>query len=223
MKRFNIILQLCLLLHLPAIGVTWDSAYYKEAISEYDYSEDSREISSDSIISPVEFKSINELEEHDWSLPEKELKEESDGWGLTVGIIAGVLLLIGFLMWRYQNAQANLKTVELEAATSVEHAEKDLLNVSLDNLIENAEKSEDLRALIHLHFLQLLRALHIQNKINWVPYKTNGQYLYEIESDEIRQSYFEIVSVFDRVWYGYKHIDTENYTKWLNEVNKWVR
>ncbi|NVK26483.1 MAG: DUF4129 domain-containing protein [Flavobacteriia bacterium] len=129
-----------------------------------------------------------------------------------------VIALVIYLIWSYQKRLDNAKVKELTAATSVEHAEQDLLNVSLDDLLEEAQVNKDLRMMVHLNFLELLRSLHKQNHITWEPYKTNGQYLLEITHEGVRQGYAETVVVFDRVWYGHKPINSVGYELWLNRV-----
>ncbi|GGH74248.1 hypothetical protein [Phaeocystidibacter marisrubri] len=221
MKRSSFLLFLLLSFQLFSSNTGLDSSFYAQQLEEYDYSKEISDLPEDTTVGRAQFHPIDELKEEDFeSQTLTQGEDESSGLFTTLLIIVLVFGIIGYLIWRYQNSGKNLATKELQAATSVEHAEKDLLNVSLDDLIRNAERSEDYRLLVHLHFLELLRALHEAKHISWVPYKTNGQYLYEISDAEVRRQYFDIVVVFDRVWYGYKEINAANFDIWFNRVNR---
>lgn len=221
MKRSSFLLFLLLSLQMFSSPKGLDSTYYAEQLEEYDYSEEESHLQEDTALGKVQFHPIDELMDEDFDTSVlTQGQNDSDGVFMTIAIIVLVLGIIGYLIWRFQNADGNMATKELTAATSVEHAEKDLLNVSLDDLIRNAERSEDYRLLVHLHFLELLRSLHDAKHISWVPFKTNGQYLYEISDTSVRDQYFDIVVVFDRVWYGYKEINATNYNNWFNRVNR---
>ncbi|KAB2814378.1 DUF4129 domain-containing protein [Phaeocystidibacter luteus] len=181
---------------------------YDELREDYDYSD-------------IEPKP--EREERQRPIEELEVDPPTSSWftrnaWLSTALAVLVILVVVYLIWLYQQRMDNAKVSELKAATSVEHAEQDLLNVSLDELLEEASAEQDLRMLVHLNFLELLRSLHNQNHISWEPYKTNGQYLLEIVNDTVRQGYAETVVVFDRVWYGHKPINSVGFDQWMNRV-----
>lgn len=207
MKQFSWLIYILPLLLFASVDVNGqvnlDSAY-NEQVQEYDYSDE---------------QYVPEEESEPRQQPNLEIVAFWMKILKTLVIIA-LIALVFFLIWRYQRRSDNKSVESLKTATNVEEAEQDLLNVSLDALIAEAEKSTDFRLLVHLQFLELLRSLHQKNRIAWTPYKTNGQYLLEIDEDHVRTEYAHIVVIFDRVWYGHKPIDQTGYNAWNDRVNR---
>lgn len=137
---------------------------------------------------------------------------------IAVTLAAGFVVVVIVLIYRNQTRTSSAKMEDLELATSVEQAEEDLLNVSLVQLKEEAQASNDLRMLVHLNFLELLQYLHKNEHIHWETYKTNGQYAVEISSPELRGKYMVAAAFFDRVWYGHKQINTTQFATWQQSV-----
>lgn len=182
---------------------------YRERVSEYDYSDEKRE-KSESKVEPK--KEVNKNAPADYSF----LKS-------TLSVIIMVLILViitAIIIYQVQRTNYKKKVTELKAASSIEHAEQELLDVSLDELIEEATVKKDLRMQVHLQFLELLRSLHHNGHIRWEPYKTNGQYYHEISKKSVRTTYAEVTRLFDRVWYGHKTIDQSGFEAWMIQLNK---
>lgn len=200
-----------------------DEQYYDSLVTAHVYDkhpEMKNTDHKDSII-PVEFAPLDEFVDSELQqVQNNRVASKDDGYIYTFIIILLVILAVAYIIYRLRlNPNMRNEQVRLESATTIQEAEADLLKVSLDDLIANAEQSGDFRMLVHLHYLELLRALHHQNHIAWEAYKTNGQYTYEIQILELRKEYAQLTVFFDRVWYGYKEIDQQNYQLWLERVN----
>lgn len=217
MKRFNLILIFSLFSLSVVQAQGLDTAVYNELREEYDYSD--QEPPEEKFQPDTTQTQPGEIN------PTIEEEEESSSWlsEQKIGTSILTLLAIGALIYfifRLQNRLDNRKVSKLKAATSLEEAEENLLEVHLDGLIADAEKSEDFRMMLHLQFLELLRELHHQELITWKPHKTNGQYTLEIELIESKTLYRKIILTFDRVWYGHKAINKPIFDEWLQLVNK---
>lgn len=207
MRKFKF-LTLVLLFAWPAADVAaqegLNRADYEELRGEYDYSDD--------VAEPMPERENREKPGNPAS--RLDLFRSLKGWILTAVIMAALVLL--FFLWRRYRHHFDGKQVKpLEAATSVEHAERELLDVSLDNLLKEALASGDIRTAFRLHYLELLRTLHRRGMINWEPYKTNGQYVAEFARRNTSPGFRDLTAVFDRTWYGHKPVDERAYHEWL--------
>lgn len=218
MKRFSLTIVFTILVCSATLAQGLDSAAYTQMKEDFDY--------SDQDPPEEEFKQPENVEPGSYTPPQDVEPEEPEAsWLSQQQLLTSIFTLLGigiiiFVIIRLQGRLDNRRVDKLKAATSLEEAEENLLEVHLDDLISRAEKDGDYRLMLHLQFLELLRELHHKEVIQWRPHKTNGQYALEIEPTELKSLYQKSVVTFDRVWYGHKAIDQLIYEDWLQTVDK---
>lgn len=205
MKYFKHLFLLWLgIMALPTFAQEgFDKEHYEDQRRDYTYGKDFKEESN--LKSP----------DWDWNWPD---------WGFfdfyPIVIIVVLILIVIFVVYILQHKRDNASTRELVAATSVHHAQNELLDVSLDELIVEAEKHSDLRLLVHLNYLELLKFLHHKGEIAWEAYKTNGQFATEVKDPSLKFQFIALTLQFDRVWYGHKPLNSSEYHAWKSSIDK---
>lgn len=80
--------------------------------------------------------------------------------------------------------------------------EDTIYGVDFGREIHAALSRSDYREAARLLYLQTLRQLSDDEKIDWQPYKTPTEYIYEVKSDAIKAPFRELTNRFLRVRYG---------------------
>lgn len=212
-----ILLSTSVFLNVNAQHGGLNSETYESRLDQYNYSDETPE--------PVKEENKTEPVSKPSGPAEPETRSSGswiNNYGMIFTTLAVLLIIAGVVLFivYYQRGLDRKKVKKMTAATSIEHAEKELLDVSLDNLIDQAHSARDLRLLVHLYFLELLQVLHSKEHIIWTPYKTNGQYVLEISDKEVRGQYASVTVVFDRVWYGHKVISGNEFEVWKSNVEE---
>lgn len=68
--------------------------------------------------------------------------------------------------------------------------------------IDLAVEQQDYRRAIRLIYLYALKLLSDKNVIDWLPAKTNHDYLYEIQNEYFKKQFSMLSYYFEYVWYG---------------------
>ncbi len=80
--------------------------------------------------------------------------------------------------------------------------EKNLINVDFEKLIKETLKSGNNRLAIRYYYLWTLKKLSERNMIEWHAEKTNTDYLYEIQSADLRTNFQYLSYLYNYIWYG---------------------
>ncbi|RSK45657.1 DUF4129 domain-containing protein [Hymenobacter perfusus] len=88
------------------------------------------------------------------------------------------------------------------AALSYDAETEDLHALDLDVLLTQAEEARNYRLAVRLGYLRVLRQLSDKGLIKWQPDKTNHDYLYELPTGPLPESFRELTRQFEYVWYG---------------------
>ncbi len=80
-------------------------------------------------------------------------------------------------------------------------------------LIAENEKKGDTRSCIRLYFLWILKTLKDKNLINWLPDKTNSEYLSEITEQALKNQFSYLSYLYEYVWYGEFTLENNDYLK----------
>ena len=80
--------------------------------------------------------------------------------------------------------------------------DEDIHSISFDEAIRNAADTKNFRLAVRLLYLQTLKHLTDQGKINWQPGKTNYAYSLELKSQSYQQRFMELTRRFEKNWYG---------------------
>lgn len=79
--------------------------------------------------------------------------------------------------------------------------------------LKAALANNDFRLALRINYLMVLRALIDAKKIRWEKDKTNAAYLIELRTAKYHTNFLQLVSAFDRVWYGHYTISEVAYQK----------
>lgn len=124
---------------------------------------------------------------------------------LFIVLIFLLLVIIGVIIMKARQP-ANV-TVKRAEAKSVEEAEENLPDVELEMLYQKSLDDGSLKIALRIKFLMVLQALIDHEMVVWKKRKTNHAYELEIEAVTIRENFVEVVTIFERVWYGAKPIE----------------
>ena len=98
----------------------------------------------------------------------------------------------------------------------------DIHDTKLDELLRTYIESQTWREATRILYLIFLRELHDKTIIKWDIYKTNRDYFYEIESDQLKQDFHQIVIHYEYVWYGQFQINENTFNLMQNRVNSTI-
>lgn len=74
--------------------------------------------------------------------------------------------------------------------------------IDLDTLIQEQIAAGNYRAAIRYMYLNCLKMLSADGKIDWNYQKTNADYLREIKEEKIKEQFKDISYLYDHIWYG---------------------
>lgn len=133
-------------------------------------------------------------------------------WGKIIMYLL-FILLIGLIIYFVLKLNFSLKRNDQVNTTGNEYyiSKEDLENMNFDKLIQEAERNQDFRLAIRLHFLYLLRTLSGKQLIEWRMDKPNRQYVYELSGQNFVPEFRESISSFEKFWYGRFFIDKNSY------------
>lgn len=134
---------------------------------------------------------------------------------LTVRIISGLIILaviyfvVRFVInhqgkWFFQKKNQTIPFDINNTEQLIEHAD-------FEKLISETERTGDTRQSIRLYYLWLLKELKEKNLINWLPEKTNTDYLYELKDDTLRKQFEHLSYLYSYIWYGEFSISDKEY------------
>jgi hypothetical protein len=78
-------------------------------------------------------------------------------------------------------------------------------------LIADAEKDNNTRLSIRYYYLWLLKKLKDSGSIQWLPDKTNSDYLYEIKNEKLKNQFSHLSYLYEYIWYGQFAINDNEY------------
>ncbi len=87
-------------------------------------------------------------------------------------------------------------------AIDINNTEQLIQSADFEQLIYEVEKQGDTRQSIRLYYLWLLKDLKGKGLINWLPEKTNTDYLSELRDETLREKFIYLSYLFNYIWYG---------------------
>jgi len=132
---------------------------------------------------------------------------------IVVGIVV-VCLILAYLA-------RHLRIQPAEASKEVEEDEIPATSQSADDLAERSVSIEDYRAAIRYLYLSSLLLLDERGLIRFDPALTNREHLKQVsDHPQIFDLLNPVVSVFDRVWYGFAPVDAALYNQFRHHVDQ---
>lgn len=137
---------------------------------------------------------------------------EAFAWLVLIILIAVGIVGLGFAVYGIFGIG---KTVPIYGSDSeaLEYSLKDEDIHEMDFLpeIDIAVEQKDYKRAIRLVYLFALKLMSDHTIIEWLPSKTNHDYLYEIRSEKFQQNFSKLSYFFEYVWYGDFHPSISHY------------
>lgn len=120
--------------------------------------------------------------------------------GIILVVIAILILLL--ILWFVYKKRPELFMRSRRGPVNYSVHEDTIYGVDFDSEIKRAMERKDYRESIRLLYLQTLKLLSDEGRIDWQPYKTPTEYIYEVKLEALRSSFRRLTNGFLRVRYG---------------------
>lgn len=118
-------------------------------------------------------------------------------------VLAGVAIVIFLLLiWFLYKKRPELFMWMRDNHLPYTIQEDTIYGIDFQSVISLALSRNDFREAIRLLYLQTLKQLSDEDRINWQPYKTPTEYIYEIKLETLRVPFRQLTNSFLRVRYG---------------------
>lgn len=121
-----------------------------------------------------------------------------------------ILALLVFLLIKFflnVNSTAIITGQSNKGVVQFTEEEQIIKKADINALIEDAIKQKNYRLAIRYYYLLSLKYLSEKQLIDWLPQKTNEDYIQEIKEDAMKDDFKETTRIYDYVWYGEFAID----------------
>ena len=134
-------------------------------------------------------------------------KKSGDGFLLKLVaylVIIGLVIAIIYMVFSSVKVdkKINLKDKEID----IDDIE-DIEDIDAVSAYKSAILAGDYRLAIRMQFIKCLQTLSTGGYIDWEKEKTNRDYAREISQSELRRSFRELATIFERCWYGDVSLD----------------
>ena len=104
-----------------------------------------------------------------------------------------------------------------------EEIEKNLIYVDFEKLVQETLRNGDNRLAIRYYYLWVLKRLSEKNIIEWHTEKTNSDYLYEIQSTDLRTDFQYLSYLYNYIWYGEFEMNDETFSNAKNSFERTLK
>ena len=104
-----------------------------------------------------------------------------------------------------------------------EEIEKNLIYVDFEKLVQETLRNGDNRLAIRYYYLWVLKRLSEKNIIEWHTEKTNSDYLYEIQSTDLRTDFQYLSYLYNYIWYGEFEMNEETFSNAKNSFERTLK
>ncbi len=98
----------------------------------------------------------------------------------------------------------------------------DIAHINYDQLISEYLSKGDFRVVIRLQYLKVLKLLSDKEFIIWKIDKTNSDYFNEIDSKKLKSPFFQIIQIFNYIWYGSTQLEKEEYQQYQKSFEEFL-
>jgi hypothetical protein len=106
---------------------------------------------------------------------------------------------------------------------SSDDIERNLKYIDFEKLIKDTLKSGDNRLVIRYYYLWILKRMSEKSIIEWIPEKTNSDYLYEIKSDTLKKDFGYVSYLYNYIWYGEFDLDDATFSQAIQSLEKTLK
>lgn len=112
-----------------------------------------------------------------------------------------IIVLIGVILYfLFKNLDLSDKSIDYADEPIFE--EEDIEDIDAQAAYLKAVSEQDYRTAIRMRFILILQNLSNSNSIQWMPEKTNRDYLRELRGQKPFSFFQQTSNIYDRVWYG---------------------
>jgi len=117
-------------------------------------------------------------------------------------VIAALVLFLLLKFFLKVNSNAIVTNVKNKPLVSISEEEEFIKNKDISLLIQQAIEQKNYRLAVRYSYLNTLKQLENNQRIVWEQQKTNEDYIKEISSQNIKNSFENLTRLYDFVWYG---------------------
>ena len=92
-------------------------------------------------------------------------------------------------------------------------------NADYVSAIQKAVKEKKFNLAIRYHFISILAMLQEKGRIQFLPEKTNREYMYEINDPELKTDFSNVARIYEYVWYGDSKLNEDHYWRIQNQFD----
>jgi len=133
-------------------------------------------------------------------------------------VVIAILVLIILKLFGHSFFLPNKKNKE-KHWSELKNLNENIHVADLDHLLMKALDEKNFKLAIRIYYLIIIKELSLRDMILWKKDKTNREYLREMQMNEHYSIFRKATNTFERVWYGERIIDEEDYQK-INPVFK---
>ncbi|WP_338222458.1 DUF4129 domain-containing protein [Algoriphagus confluentis] len=123
-----------------------------------------------------------------------------------------VLILMGVLVWialKYGVGNNPQSGIQVQGMSSDELL---LQRRDLHALAEEALARQDYRQAVRYRYIEALQQLISRKLIEWKSFKTNRDYLRELQGNALQAPFSEVTRIYNFVWYGHFELDKATFS-----------
>lgn len=117
-------------------------------------------------------------------------------------LIGLAILILLLLLWFLYKKRPELFTRTRKNQVAYHVREDTIYGIDFQKEMDGAVARSDYREAVRLLYLQTLKLLSDSESIDWQPYKTPTEYIYEIKDDTVKTPFRKLTTRFLRVRYG---------------------
>ncbi|MBP1617720.1 MAG: hypothetical protein H6Q14_1547 [Bacteroidetes bacterium] len=127
------------------------------------------------------------------------------------GLVILVVIYFGVRIYLNHKGKWFLENKNNTLEIDVHDMEQLIQLADFASLIAGAEKESNTRLSIRYYYLWLLKKLKDGSIIEWLPDKTNSDYLYEIKNADVKNQFSHLSYLYEYIWYGEFSINDREY------------
>lgn len=115
-----------------------------------------------------------------------------------------ILVILFFIIKFFLKVKTNplLNSTKNKSLVNISEEEELIKNTDLEVLIQKAIKNKNYRLAVRYLYIDVLKLLEQHKFIVWEHQKTNEDYIKEINTNLLKESFKDVTHLYDFVWYG---------------------
>lgn len=133
-----------------------------------------------------------------------------------VFVILKVALNIDVRFWKTKNSNKKL-------SEKLVYTDDEIHEVNLSFLLQKCIQDKEFRLAIRYYYLTVLKGLSNKKLIDYHKDKTNAEYAFEIENEEMRNQFSYLSYIYAYVWYGEFIVDENSFKVAENKYQSFLK